>query len=32
MYKAKNYKSAIAYYEKALTLDPNYFQAIFNLD
>ena len=31
MYKAKNYKSAIAYYEKALTLDPNYFQAIFNL-
>ena len=31
MYRAKNYKSAIAYYEKALTLDPNYFQAIFNL-
>ncbi|MBO8232578.1 hypothetical protein CU311_07735 [Prochlorococcus marinus str. MU1402] len=30
-YKAKNYKSAIAHYEKALTLDPNYFKAIFNL-
>ena len=29
MYRAKNYKSAIANYKKALTLDPNYFQAIF---
>lgn len=31
MYKAKNYKSAIENYKKALTLDPNYFQAIYNL-
>ena len=31
MYKAKNYKSAIEHYKKALTLDPNYFQAIYNL-
>ena len=31
MYRAKNYKSAIANYKKALTLDPNYFQAIFYL-
>ena len=31
MYRAKNYKSAIANYKKALTLDPNYYQAIFYL-
>jgi len=31
MLRDKNYKSAIENYKKALTLDPNYFQAIYNL-